>query len=147
MIRLNPTAQDRVIDLGGGVELTCAPLTSAVFAAARNDPAVAASVAAGAGPEEATLATIKAVARRVIKGWDGVGDAEGNPINPNPDRIDQLLDIWPLYDAFNAKFCGPALILVTEGNGSAPLRNGISAGALDIAMNATTGPASNAPMK
>ena len=146
MIRLNPTAQDRVIDLGGGVELTCAPLTSAVFAAARNDAAVAACVAAGAGPEEATLATIKAVARRVIKEWDGVGDAEGNPVAPDPERIDQLLDIWPLYDAFNAKFCGPALILVAEGNGFAPLRNGISAGALDIAASAIS-PAPTAPTR
>ena len=146
MIRLNPTAQDRVIDLGGGVELTCAPLTSAIFAAARNDPAVIAAVAAGAGPEEATLATIKAVARRVIKDWDGVGDADGNPIDPDPDRIDQLMDIWPLYDAFNAKYCGPALILVTEGNGSAPLRNGISAGALVIAANAMS-PAPPAPTR
>ena len=135
-----------MIDLGGGVELTCSPLTSAVFAAARNDPAVIAMVAAGAGPEEATLATIKAVARRVIKDWDGVGDAEGNPITPDHDRIDQLLDIWPLYDAFNAKFCGPALILVAEGNGSAPLRNGISAGALDIAASATS-PAPTAPTR
>ena len=146
MIRLNPTAQDRVIDLGGGVELTCAPLTSAIFAAARNDPAVIAMVTAGAGAEEATLATIKAVARRVIKDWDGVGDTEGNPVAPDPERIDQLLDIWPLYDAFNAKFCGPALILVAEGNGSAPLRNGISAGALDIAASATS-PAPTAPTR
>ena len=138
MIRLNPSNQDKIIDLGGGVELTCAPLTSAVFAASRNDPAVIAMAAAGAGPEEATLATIKAVARRVIKDWNGVGDADGNPIDPDPDRIDQLLDIWPLYDAFNARFCGPALILVAEGNGSAPLRNGISAGALDIAASATS---------
>ena len=144
MIRLNPTNQDQIIDLGGGVELTCAPLTSAVFAAARNDPAVIAMVTAGAGAEEATLATIKAVARRVIKDWEGIGDAEGNPVAPDPERIDQLLDIWPLYDAFNAKFCGPALILVTEGNGSAPLRNGISAGALDIAASATS-PALPAP--
>ena len=146
MIRLNPTAQDRVIDLGGGVELTCAPLTSAVFAAARNDPAVIAMVTAGAGPEEATLATIKAVARRVIKDWNGVGDAEGNPVDPDPKRIDQLLDIWPLYDAFNAKFCGPALILVTEGNGFAPLLNGISAGALDTAASVTS-PAPTAPTR
>ena len=138
MIRLNPSNQDQIIDLGGGVELTCAPLTSAIFAAARNDPAVIAMVTAGAGAEEATLATVKAVARRVIKDWDGVGDADGNPVDPDPDRIDQLLDIWPLYDAFNAKFCGPALILVAEGNGSAPLRNGISAGALDIAASATS---------
>ena len=144
MIRLNPTAQDRVIDLGGGVELTCAPLTSAIFAAARNDPSVIAMVTAGAGPEEATLATIKAVARRVIKDWNGVGDAEGNPVDPDPERIDQLLDIWPLYDAFNARFCGPALILVAEGNGSAPSPNGISVGALDIAASATS-PAPTAP--
>lgn len=146
MIRLNPTAADRVIDLGGGVELTCAPLTSAVFTAARSDPALAAALAAGASVEEATLATVKAIARRVIKDWNGVGDADGNPIAPDPERIDQLLDIWPLYDAFNARFCGPALMLVSEGNGSAPLRNGISAGAPDIATSATS-PAPIAPTK
>ena len=135
-----------MIDLGGGVELTCAPLTSAVFAAARNDPAIAEAVSRGASVEEITLATVKAIARRVIKDWDGVGNAEGKPIPPETESFDQLLDIWPLYDAFNAKFCGPALILVTEGNGSAPLRNGISAGARDIATNATTDPVPNVPM-
>lgn len=146
MIRLNPTAADRVIDLGGGVELTCAPLTSAVFTAARSDPALAVALAGGASVEEATLATVKAIARRVIKDWNGVGDADGNPVSPDPERIDQLLDIWPLYDAFNARFCGPALMLVSEGNGSAPSRNGTSAGAPDIAANAAN-LAPIAPMK
>lgn len=147
MIRLNPTNADRTVDLGGGVEVTCAPLTSAVFAAARNDPTISAAMTAGLSVEEVTLITIKAVARRVIKDWNGVGDAEGNPVDPTPERIDQLLDIWPLYDSFNQRVCGPALILVAEGNGSAPLPTGISAGALATATNATTDLATIAPTK
>ena len=145
MIRLNMTAADRVIDLGGGVNVTCAPCTSVVFSGARGDPRVVAAAKLDLSAEEMTLETVKAVARRVIKDWDGVGDADGNPVPPTSERIDQLLDIWPLYDAFNARFCGPALMLVTEGNARAPLPNGTLAGALPIATDATN-PAQIVPM-
>lgn len=142
MIRLNLTGADRIVHVGGGVTLTCAPVTSAVFTAARKDPRVAEAEEAGVSTEALTLETVKAIARRVIKGWDGVGDAEGNAIEPDADSIDLLIDIWPIYEDFNAKVCGPALMLVAEGNAPAPLRNGTSVGA----PNTVTGAPSLAPI-
>ena len=55
MLRLNLTAEPRWLDLGHGVRLRVAPLTTALMVAARNDPAVealpatASDEAAGAG--------------------------------------------------------------------------------------------------
>ena len=36
----------------------------------------------------------KALARRAVLAWEGVGDADGKPIDPSPEAIDALLDIW-----------------------------------------------------
>ena len=144
MIRLNATNEPQKIDLGFGVEVTCHPMTSAIFAAARTDPSVP-LLASGDDPdgpgesrEVVTVALVKAIAVRTITAWDGVGDADGNPIDPNPEWVGMLLDQWALYEAFNAKFVAPFLLMRQEGNGSASLRNGISARAQDTATDAAT---------
>lgn len=143
MIRLNPSNEPRKIDLGFGVEVTCAPLTSAIFSSARADPSIPLLAvsddpgAPGESREVVTAALVKAIAVRTIIAWDGVGDPDGNPVDPNPIWIGLLLDQWPLYEAFNAKFVSPFLILRQEGNGSAPLQNGTSARALDTVTDAT----------
>ena len=59
-------------------------------------------------------ALVKAIARMVIRDWDGIGDADGNPVPPTPERIDALLDLPPLYDAFERDLVGPALLLADE---------------------------------
>lgn len=144
MIRLNATNAPQKIDLGFGVEVTCHPMTSAIFAAARTDPSVP-LLASGDDPdgpgesrEVVTVALVKAIAVRTITAWDGVGDSDGNPVDPNPEWVGMLLDQWALYEAFNAKFVAPFLLMRQEGNGSAPLRNGISARAQDTATDAAT---------
>ena len=140
MIRLNPSSEPRKIDLGFGVDVTCAPLTAAIFSSARSDPSVpmlAVGEEPGANREEVTAALVKAIAVRTIIAWDGVGDMDGNPVDPDPHWVGLLLDQWPIYEAFNAKFVAPFLILRQEGNGSAPLRNGTSAGARDTVTDAT----------
>ena len=142
MIRLNATNKPRTISLGYGVEVTVDPLTSAVFAAARNDPAVPALAdpdnpeAGGEGREVVTVALVKAIAIRTITDWNGVGDADGNPVEPTADWVGMLLDQWQFYEAFNAKFVAPFLLMRQEGNGSAPLPTGTSEGAQDTAKAA-----------
>lgn len=142
MIRLNATNQPKTIDLGFGVEVTVNPLTSAVFAAARTDPSVPLLAnpdnpeAGGEVREVVTVALVKAIAVRTITAWDGVGDADGNPVDPSPEWVGMLLDQWGLYEAFNAKFVAPFLLMRQEGNGSAPLPNGILARAQDIVTDA-----------
>jgi hypothetical protein len=142
MIRLNATNAPRTVGLGFGVEVTITPLTSAIFAAARTDPSVPllanpeSPELGGEVREVVTVALIKAIAVRLITAWDGVGDADGNPVDPSPEWVGMLLDQWSIYEAFNAKIVAPFLLMRQEGNAFASLPNGTSARALDTATDA-----------
>ncbi len=108
------------------------PLTTALMVAARGDPAVQA-LGEEAGDEESALAFAKALARVAILDWEGVGDADGKPIEPNPEAIDALLDLWPLFEAFQTGYVAKGLLLEQEKNVSPPLPTGSSAGAMGTA--------------
>jgi hypothetical protein len=132
MIRLDLSREPRWLDLGHDVRLRIGPLTTSLMAAARSDATVAAL------PEDASNETIavtmaKALARLVVLEWKGVGDAEGNPVAVTPEGIDALLDILPLFEAFQLRYVSKGLLLEAEKNGSAPSPNGTSAGATSIA--------------
>ena len=128
MLTLDLTNAPQWCDLIPGVRLRLRPLTTALMVSARGDPAIA-DLPAGAATEEAALAMAKALARRAILAWEGIGDAEGNPIDPSPEAIDALLDLWPAFEAFQTLYVAKALLLDAEKNASAPLPNGPSAGA------------------
>jgi hypothetical protein len=134
------------LDLGHGVRLHVGPLTTSLMAAARSDPTVT-DLPEGASNETIAVAMAKALARLVVEDWEGVGDADGNPVPVNPEGIDALLDILPLFEAFQLRYVSKGLLLDEEKNGSAPLPNGISAGATSIAdpvMPAQDAPAGSA---
>ena len=135
MIRLDLTAGPKWLDLGAGLRLHVLPVTTAIMVAARNDPVVEA-LPERASKEEQALVMAKAVARRVVTGWQGVGDADGNPVPVTPEGIDALLDIWPVFEAFQTHCLAPHLMLEQEKNASAPLPNGTSVGATPIAKPA-----------
>ncbi|SEP02847.1 hypothetical protein SAMN04490248_12034 [Salinihabitans flavidus] len=126
MLRLNlETREASWLDLGHGVRLLVAPLSTAVMLAARGDPAVIAAAGTAADPEGAadpgrdeTVAVIvaKAVARIVVTDWEGVGDADGTPLPVSPDGIDALLDLWPIFEAFQTRYVAGGLILEQEKN-------------------------------
>ena len=128
MIRLDLSSGPKWLDLGSGLRLQVLPVTTAIMVAARNDPAVEA-LPEGASKEEQALVMAKAVARRVLTGWEGVGDASGKPVPVSPEGIDALLDIWPVFEAFQTRCLAPHLMLEQEKNASAPLPNGTSVGA------------------
>lgn len=123
-------------DLIPGVRLRLRPLTTALMVSARGDAAIA-DLPEGAATEEAALAMAKALARRAILEWEGIGDAEGEPLPVSPEAIDALLDIWPAFEAFQTLYVAKALLLDAEKNGSAPLPTGPSAGAKATARPAT----------
>ena len=75
----------------------------------------------------------KALARQAILDWEGVGDAEGQPLPVSPAAIDALLDIWPVFEAFQTIYVSKGLLLDAEKNVSPPLPIGSSAGAAAIA--------------
>lgn len=140
MLRLNLKTGPEWIDLGHGVRLCVAPLTTAIMMAARKDAQGHIALPDGPDPELAEidtdsigLAMAKAVARIVVTDWEGVGDAEGNPVAVSPEGIDALLDVWPIFEAFQTKYVARSMILDAEKNASPLSLNGSSAGAVTIA--------------
>ena len=143
MLTLDLTNAPQWCDLIPGVRVRLRPLTTALMVAARGDPTIA-DLAEGAATEEAALAMAKALARRAILEWEGIGDADGNPIDPSPEAIDALLDIWPVFEAFQTRYVARGLMLDAEKNASAPSPTGPSAGATATAPPARA-PAPTAP--
>jgi len=132
MIRLNLTATPQWLELVPGLRLLVAPLTTALMVSARADPAVE-TMPDTASSEEMALAMAKAVARRAVLDWEGVGDDAGNAVPVTPEGIDALLEIWPVFEAFQTSYVARGLILDAEKNASSPAPSGPSAGASAIA--------------
>ena len=86
----------------------------------------------------------KSVARRAVLDWEGVGDAMGQPLPVTPEGIDALLEIWPVFEAFQTQYVAKGLILDAEKKDFAPSPTGVSAGATGIARPARL-PARTAP--
>ena len=135
MIRLNLTAAPEWLDLAPGLRLLVGPLTTALMVSARADLAVE-TLPEGVTQEELALAMAKSVARRAVLDWEGVGDDAGNIIPVSPEGIDALLEIWPVFEAFQTQYVARGLLLDQEKNASAPLPTGPSAGATGTARTA-----------
>ena len=143
MQRLNLTPDLEWIDLPRDVRVQVQPVTTALIYAARRDPAIAA-LPADADQELVALVMGQSIARLAIVAWDGVGDADGNPIDPSPEAVTELMNIWPICRAFNKQVVEPAFDQESEKKGSAPSPSGSSAAARDTAKDAGTS-APNAP--
>ena len=135
MLTLNLTNAPRWHDLAPGVRVQLRPLTTAMMVATRSDPAVEA-VPEEASDEERAVAFAKALARRAVLGWEGIGDADGKPIEPSPDAVDALLEVWPIFEAFQLTYVSKGLLLEQEKNVSASSPSGPSAGASATAKRA-----------
>ncbi|WP_179141943.1 hypothetical protein, partial [Salibaculum halophilum] len=93
---------------------------------------------------ETSRATDEAVAipfavaldRLAIVEWEGVGDAKGAPVDPGPETIPALMDIWPIFEAFQTRYVQKGLLLEQEKNASAPSQPGSGAGARTTAQGA-----------
>jgi hypothetical protein len=135
MLTLDLSNEPRWYELAPGVRVQLRPLTTALMVATRSDPAVE-TVPEDATDEERALAFAKALARRAVLAWEGVGDADGNPIDPSPEAIDALLDVWPIFEAFQLAYVSKGLLLEQEKNASTLSPSGPSAGASDTARDA-----------
>ena len=117
MIRLDLKREPYWLDLGHGVRLHVRPCTTAIVMAAR------AAVARGAPTNDEALAGtltagfVKTLARLAVDAWEGVGDAKGKPAAVTPEGLEALMDLWPMADAFERQYLGPALLLEEEKNG------------------------------
>ena len=135
MIRLDLKREPHWLDLGHGVRLHVRPCTTALMMAARAEVqrSAMASTNEPQAAGERTAALVKALGRLVVQAWEGVGHADGEPAALTPEGVDALLDLWPMAEAFERLYLGPALLLDDEKNASAPAPNGTSAAGQDIA--------------
>ena len=79
-----------------------------------------------------------------IVAWEGIGDVDGNPIDPSPEAVTELMNIWPICRAFNKQVVEPAFDQESEKKDCAPSPSGSSAAARDTAKDAGNS-APNAP--
>jgi hypothetical protein len=137
MIRLNLSSAPQWLDLGHGVRVLALPLTSAVLLSLRGDLAL--EDAELLSPAEQALRFAKAVASRVVTEWEGVGDEDGKELPVSPAAAAALMDVFPLYRAFETTYVAPWLRLESEKNVFAPSPNGTTARAQDTARPAGKG--------
>ncbi|UYP67607.1 hypothetical protein OIU14_14140 [Thalassobacter stenotrophicus] len=119
MLRLNLSTEPHWLDLSHGVRLFVEPLTTAIMLGARSDPTIVAAAGdadGNASNDDLARIVAKAVARIVVKDWEGVGDEDGKPLPLTPEGIDALLELWPIFEAFQTKYIAGALILDAEKN-------------------------------
>jgi len=147
-LNLNPGVEAYRLIEAAGLVIHARPALADLIEEAKTDPAVvahAASVDAEADPlspealrarNRGGLLMTKALARLVIEAWEGVEDPDGSPAPVTPDRIDALLDIAPVYDAFTSVYLSRWLTVQAEKNGSSPSPTGISAAARTTAKPA-----------
>ena len=128
MQRLALSPESVWVDLGRGVRVCVRPITTALIYAARKDPALA-DLPAGADQEQIALVMGQSIARLSIVEWDGVGNEDGEVIDPTPETISALMDIWPLCQSFMRQCVDPVFTAEAEKKGSAPSPSGSSAGA------------------
>ena len=143
MLRLNLSHEAQWLDLGHGVEILLAPMTTALMMAARKEAQRQITLLeesdaddTGIDTDGIALAMAKAVARIAIQDWKGVSDDNGFSVPVSREGIDALLDIWPIFEAFQTKYVARAMILDAEKNASPPLPTGSSAGAATTAKPA-----------
>lgn len=135
MQRLNLAPDAEWIDLPRGVRVKVAPITTGMIFAARRDPALA-EVLPSEDQELIALVMGQSIARIAITEWDGVGDADGNPIDPTPEAITELMNIWPICKAFMRRCVDPVFDAEAEKKDCAPSPSGSSEGARDTATHA-----------
>ena len=116
MLKLNTDRAPVWLDLVPGVRAQFRPITVAAILLART---AAADVLRAGGDDamvKAGIAFTRSLAHSGIAAWEGIGDADGNPVEPTKETIDAALEHWPVFDAIDRLYVGPALIQDAEKN-------------------------------
>jgi hypothetical protein len=123
MIKLSGAARaPSVIDCQNGVTLTVQASTSASRSAARR----AAHAMVADDPDRLFYdAFVHALAHRGITAWSGVGNVDGEVIEPTPDGVSELLNLSDtVFRAFEVGYVTPILELDAEKNASSAAPSG-----------------------
>jgi hypothetical protein len=141
MIRITALTAPAWITVADGLRLYCQPVTSLVMSQAKL--AVARLDISAADDDALRIARFdllcRELARIVITDWEGVGDADGQPIAVDALRIDALMNLKTVLDTFTARVVVPAFAMAAEKKDLAPLPDGTTAG---VPNTAAVAPAS-----
>lgn len=135
-----------------GVRVQLAPVTPAAFILAREQARRVFQEGDDDAQVNAQVAFTHYLASRGIVAWEGVGDADGEPVPPTRDEgikdasgevvevrkgtITLLLENYSAYESIDRLYVGPVLDQEAEKNASSPSRTGPSATATPIAEGA-----------
>ena len=112
MLRLDLKREPYWLDLVPGVRVHVRPCTTALIMAAR------AKLMESEGDAGArTAALIREFAILAIDAWEGDGDDAGEAVPVSPEAIAAIMDLWPIAEAFERLYLGPAMVLDAEKNG------------------------------
>lgn len=158
MLRLDLPKEPYWIDLPHGVRVRVAPLTTAVYEAARakgnaavRDLVAREQVVEDAGGRVVDLPDmsdphvrtgmaeflfVAALAQVGILEWEGVGDADGNLAPVTQENVRALMSRHDMAEMFIVRYSRPLIEAQAEGNGSGSAPNGISEEAEPIADDA-----------
>ena len=143
MLKLKLNREPEWLDLVAGVRVLVKPARTTLLAPASTAQALR-NLPDDADRDLRYAVYCAEVAKLVILEW--VGDADGNPVEPDEAWISALMDMPTITKAFSDLYVGPALLLQAEKKGSAPLPSGITAGARARNIAASARPAArNAP--
>lgn len=138
LVRLDLTLEDRWTTLLAGFDVLHGPVTSAILSEAGH--AALAEGSEGETPptmEARTVAITRFIAKAVIRDWRGVvDDATGEPLPVTPATIDAVMDVWPIFRAFNERVIDARIRIDREKKDFPPLQNGTSGAESNIAPTA-----------
>ena len=140
LVHLDFSTADRWTVLFGDFEVLHGPVTSAMMTEAGH--ATFTEQVDGAPAlmtlEARTVAITKFLARTVIRDWRGIADEATGDVPPlTPATIDAVMDIYPVFRAFNDKVIDSRVRIEREKKSLSKLPNGISATGPDTAPTAT----------
>ena len=151
LVHLDLSRKDRWTALLAGFEILHGPVTSAILSEAGHasslplTEALSDAPATQASVDVRVVAITKFIAKSVIRDWRGVvDDATGEPLAVSPAAIDAVMDIWPIFRAFNERVIDARIRIDREKKDLPTLQNGTSGSEPDIAPTATA-PAPTAP--
>jgi hypothetical protein len=127
MLTLDIPTEPYWIELPRGVRLKLRPCTTAIVQAAQARAAREAQVAREAFLEDGVVdpdmarglafaLLCKGLARHAVLEWEGVGDADGNPIPVTPPMLDQLMDLDEMAAGLFEGAMRPLVRVSAEGN-------------------------------
>jgi len=116
MLKLALDREPFWLDMLPGVRVQFRPVSVAAILLART---AAADVLRAGGDDamvKAGVAFTRSLAHSGIAAWEGIGDADGSPVEPSKETIDAALELWPVFDAIDRLYVGPAIIQDAEKN-------------------------------